>query len=117
MTTPERPTPAEILEMVDEYVGAVEQALCAYESGTGGPARMKEARAMRGPIAAALALYDWRPIADAPKDGTEVLARNRFGNVDLLSWEPVIGWTGRDCEPTVVGPTHFQLIPAPPKEG
>lgn len=59
-----------------------------------------------------------RPIAEAPKDGTELLAwispdEECSEGWALVYWSPINGWT--DASGYEVNPTHFLLPPEVPK--
>jgi len=72
---------------------------------------------------AALAAADkaaWRPIEEAPKDGTPVLCfrpDDQFSPVtglDVLWFEPSIRRWLYNGEPVWLPPTHFRLLPSGP---
>lgn len=74
---------------------------------------------------AALAAEDWRPIAEAPRDGTTILACGPDMDCVLVAWKRqastrgVVSWVeaGGD-EYHVYSPTHWRPLPAPPaREG
>jgi hypothetical protein len=67
----------------------------------------------------------WRPISEAPKDGTRVLVIDAaHGAVPELAWWGAPGWgqhpacwltySHRSDFEDVAAPTHFQPLPAPP---
>lgn len=73
----------------------------------------------------------WRPISEAPRDGTRILVTNGFG-VWFAEWRPVAPSGFRFADPwfsTMLNhnhisekhrhkaPTHWQPLPEPPKEG
>lgn len=67
----------------------------------------------------ALRAQGWQPIAEAPKDGRDILIVNDgFGHpVRVGFWDSARGgkwsiWPGRE----EADPTHWQLLPAPPTE-
>ena len=64
-------------------------------------------------IRAVLAALEWRPIADTPKDGTEVLLFVPDdvlpGYVYIASYSEWSGWTDTHGA-TVEGPTHFRPV-------
>ena len=100
MTTPE----AEAVEAQgwrpDLLVERMFQAMPAHSNVT------------RRQLADALAAA-WSPIESAPRDGTVILVplRRFDGRVDVVTthWS-LSGWAGADK------PTHWQPLPAPPKE-
>ena len=72
------------------------------------------------------AVSQWRPIADAPKDGTQIICGHdkrrwiRFGRYypELKRWY-FSGTSERSQFAEIEGdaPTHFMPLPAPPKGG
>lgn len=68
----------------------------------------------------------WRPVSEAPKDGTPVLvcgAENRPDKMDVAEWHY---WANGHCycwategalnmQPLDPPPTHFRPLPAPPE--
>jgi 16S rRNA G1207 methylase RsmC len=70
----------------------------------------------------------WRPVSEAPKDGTPVLvvgAENRPDKMDVAEWHyyctaegPYYCWATEgvfSMEPLDPPPTHFRPLPAPPE--
>lgn len=61
----------------------------------------------------------WRPISEAPRDGTTILVwfNDGWAENEAISswWDREHGWT---CQYTdSIQPTHFMPLPAPPEEG
>jgi hypothetical protein len=83
------------------------------------------------------AVSEWRPIGEAPKDGTQILAYWEYYGCEVISWFP--DWEGEgkgswvlygsfgnkfypsefhETPPYPVGePTHFMPLPPAPKGG
>ena len=96
------------------------------------PGRIKKRRyeQAQAALAAAADRAAWRPIEEAPKDGTSVLLYAECSHqVELLSFkEPIVltgywdeidqAWcsTTSTWEGPFFEPTHFQPLPAPPTE-
>lgn len=78
---------------------------------------------LRDRIEATILAYEtdqWRPIAEAPRDGTMILAKG-VGDKDwgVICWEPVhstwaCSWDNWPLEE--FSATEFRLLPSPPKE-
>lgn len=84
--------------------------------------------AVRSAIAAYLQ-HQWRPIADAPKDGTSILIssknwrtvwRGHYRAAGIAMDSEIErfgeGWTRENYCDSNLQPTHFQPLPEPPKE-
>jgi hypothetical protein len=50
----------------------------------------------------------WRPIATAPRDGTDILVALPWGKVLIVRWNQLRRWSND------VRPTHWMPLPAPP---
>lgn len=72
----------------------------------------------------------WRPIAEAPRDGTTVIVARHMGEFGWIRgcarWVGgtgfVAGWVSKGFDPVMgelglAHPTHWQPLPEPPKEG
>ena len=68
----------------------------------------------------------WRPISEAPKDGTRVIGLTVYGP-EIVKWSAYGEWIGTEqdstCLPSVVTrgdaqhqPTHWMPLPAPPTD-
>ena len=81
---------------------------------------LEEINTLKARIASFEAEHKWRPISEAPKDGTPIL----LARPDLISPVTVGYWSMGACDwfcplwnfPEVK-PTHFQPLPKGPKEG
>ncbi len=71
----------------------------------GSPATPEEARELAG-------MCQWRPMSEAPMDGTEVLAWWHVADVAIYDGSNWLGSEGR-----VVYPTHWLPLPAAPEVG
>lgn len=60
-------------------------------------------------------MSDWQPMETAPKDGTCVLGYDAVGYVVCAFCASMAGWLIEGTD-TVVHPTHWMPLPAPPKE-
>lgn len=76
-------------------------------------------------VRALLSLLEWRPISEAPKDGTRMLFSDAQGNVGICWWEPEnegarkpAGWISDACIDFggFERPSHFLPLPAAPTE-
>lgn len=62
----------------------------------------------------------WRPIEEAPKDGTKIIGWCAGDGVELISWRSVIDYDipkpgrWRDEDGWSSGATHWMPLPAPP---
>lgn len=60
---------------------------------------------------------EWRPIEEAPKDGTELLLY-ADGKIAIAYWNKYMGWMSPEdnLEAHIANdaPTHFRPLPAPP---
>jgi len=59
---------------------------------------------------------EWKPIASAPRDGTEILVGLHDGSVAVVWWGRYgreIGWTDGDY--LMTWPSHWMPLPPPPK--
>lgn len=71
------------------------------------------------------AAREWLPIETAPKDGTRVLLRSKWG-VEIAHYDNECVWLGpgghwvtfynRSDTEEAEHPTHWQPLPSPPKE-
>lgn len=109
---------------------AIEAALCEFWANFQG-VPTSALPAMR----AAIAAYEqamWRPIKEAPKDGTRVLLRDNRGVIFIGEWSEEAqfgecnskpGWRIFECEDSwysfaLNDATHYRQLPPPPgKEG
>lgn len=58
----------------------------------------------------------WRPIEEAPKDGTEILAAWRASQTVSVAWWTDSGWWDGESEGVFISsPTHWMPIPSPPQ--
>jgi len=61
---------------------------------------------------------EWKPIASAPRDGTEIIIGNDVDDgMDVVWWGRLgsrIGWTDGDY--IMTWPTHWMQKPEPPKK-
>lgn len=94
-----------------EYGNPESQRLRAHDAGA--HARVAEQAAE---IERLRALTTWRPIAEAPKDGTEMLGMIRPKLIRLIWWfspsSKTFGWF--DESSRRVKPTHWLPLPPPP---
>ena len=67
----------------------------------------------------ALQSEGWRPISEAPKDGTVVLALLTGGDlphtIRYVREKWMIAWDAYDLSASCDAPTHFMPLPAPPE--
>lgn len=77
-------------------------------------------------VAALLSLVEWRPISEAPKDGTHILFSDEFKNVGICWWEnenkragKSAGWISDSCIDFggFEAPTRWMPCPAAPIGG
>ena len=65
----------------------------------------------------------WQPIETAPKDGTEILIRSKWGNIRHVRWNPDLWqgcWSPPDDELLAINPhfgmqPHWMPLPEPPE--
>lgn len=57
----------------------------------------------------------WRPIEDAPKDGTLVIGAWRYGGWSYAVMRYWGGWTKPIGGDAIYTPTHFMPLPQPPE--
>lgn len=75
---------------------------------------------MTSALQAAFGVGGWRPIEEAPKDGTRVLLASVGGAVWLGNWRSndvtpyESGWTRYNCVDRGWNPDSFQPLPPPP---
>lgn len=115
----------ELMKLAQEFA----QAACSYWESTGSEANYDAASAaLRSAIVEALG--QWRPIAEAPKDGTYILLANEYG-AWVAHWAPlaVSGYRFEQPWRSVMlnhdhiqrdmryeSPSHWRPIPAPPAD-
>lgn len=60
-------------------------------------------------------MAEWQPIETAPKDGTKILAFNKWGEYGVAEWvESQQCWfAGYD---DFTAPTHWMPLPEPPED-
>lgn len=86
-----------------------------YASGLIALARIGYPAALR-----ALREFAWRPIEEAPKDGTKVIGWCAGDGIELISWRSVVDYEipkaerWRDEDGWSSAATHFMPLPAPP---
>ena len=68
-------------------------------------------------VCESLRARQWRPIAEAPKDGTEILGATTFG-VEVVRWnQPDKSWESSKARLGTYAITHWQPLPQHPAEG
>lgn len=63
-------------------------------------------------------INQWSPIETAPKDGTEILAITKKGNMHVISYDDIFAASWRivnDQGLSEVAPSHWLPLPAAPK--
>lgn len=118
------------IEAADPAIWEALKAYCATEPRI--PVSAKQAADRYARMQAAIAAYEqakWRPIADAPKDGTSILISSEnwrtvwrgYYRAAGIAMDSEIerfgeGWTRENYCDSNLQPTHFQPLPEPPKE-
>lgn len=69
------------------------------------------AQAVISALITAGVISQWRPIEEAPRDGTRILVGG-----GTVYWRELMGWFSDSAQrPLQWNPTHFQLLPTPPQ--
>jgi hypothetical protein len=127
-TTPREALEKAYYDQIGPAFGPPEQLTEAY-AARWEARRVRQAKSLTDTALTALApfMQEWRPIEEAPKDGTPVMLFSRYEGINLARWitQGQTGWIGfadhsdaydnGENKITVTAPTHFMPLPEPPQ--